>query len=171
MVSTIRSGSERLGGLKMRNSVLETFRDNLLAHSYWKRRKRSRFTTFFIILGSLWAYKRFVSSAKWWVIQFSRAWFISFMYMMKSRGPSIEPWGTPHVIACLVEVQPFNLTHWSLFDKYDLSQQFALPLCHSVQAWKVISDDWQSQKPFQGQQKLHMQRFYYQENSLFCQWY
>ena len=41
---------------------------------------------------------KLVSSAYYMVLKFLLASRISFIYMMKSRGPKIEPCGTPVVI-------------------------------------------------------------------------
>ena len=36
----------------------------------------------------------------------------SLMYNRKNNGPRIEPCGTPHLIMCSDETNPFNLHFW-----------------------------------------------------------
>lgn len=42
-------------------------------------------------------------------------------YIMKRRGPSIEPCGTPVVMGALEEVVPFMKTDCFLFERYEVN--------------------------------------------------
>ena len=41
----------------------------------------------------------------------------SFMYNKNRSGPNIEPWGTPHVIRCLLDCTSLNSTYCSISEK------------------------------------------------------
>ena len=47
---------------------------------------------------------------------------------MKSKGPSIEPWGTPILIFCESGKWELTVTTCDLSVKYDINQLKALPL-------------------------------------------
>ena len=53
---------------------------------------------------------------------------MSFMYIKKSRGPKIDPWGTPHVMSKSGEETPSNTTDCLREERYEEKQQFAGPL-------------------------------------------
>ena len=56
------------------------------------------------VFKSLWEAKRVVSSAKSSEKSFV-AFGRSFMYIRNSKGPKMEPWGTPHATCLVVEAQ------------------------------------------------------------------
>ena len=51
----------------------------------------------------------------------------SFMHVMKSRGPSIDPWGTPIVTGRGSESRPSYFTLWKRSDRYDLNHASYFP--------------------------------------------
>ena len=51
-----------------------------------------------MLLRELLAYDRFVSSANWCIFEFFIDRLKSFMYMIKNKGPKMEPCGTPYLI-------------------------------------------------------------------------
>ena len=55
--------------------------------------------------------RRFVSSANNIALNFSLAQYISFMYIIKSKGPRTEPWGTPVVSGRDLDLFPSNSTY------------------------------------------------------------
>ena len=42
----------------------------------------------------------------------------SLMYIKNSNGPSIKPWGTPHLICSCLESNPMVKTAWDLFKPF-----------------------------------------------------
>ena len=124
----IRSWHFSLRDWNIMNSVLLTFKDNLLAHNHSYKRFKSLFMDFRKVLRFLQEYKRLVSSAKWYVVEYFNALFISFIYIKNSRGPRIDPCGTPQLVGSLGEVISSITTLWCLFDRYDENHVFAIPL-------------------------------------------
>ena len=54
----------------------------------------------------------------------------SFIYKINSNGPSMEPWGTPHVISNWFDFCPFSSTYCLRLDKKLLTQFSANPRSH-----------------------------------------
>ena len=48
------------------------------------------------------------------------------MYMMKRRGPSTEPWGTPWVTGAVEEWQLLTEMNWCRSERYDFNQERAV---------------------------------------------
>ena len=53
-----------------------------------------------------------VSSAKWLTIDDFMENLKSLIYRRNNKGPRVEPWGTPHDIGRLGELNPFMETYW-----------------------------------------------------------
>ena len=53
-----------------------------------------------------------VSSAYKINVRLALTLWISFTYIIKSRGPNIEPWGTPVSITWVEDAVPPNSTYW-----------------------------------------------------------
>ena len=47
--------------------------------------------------------------------------YMTLMYMMKSSGPNMEPWGTPVSMLAREDVTLFIWVYCFLFSKYDLN--------------------------------------------------
>ena len=55
--------------------------------------------------------------------------------MINSRGPSLDPWGTPALISNKLDLTPSITVHCFLFDKYDVNnwrQLSLIPICSSL---------------------------------------
>lgn len=48
--------------------------------------------------------------------------------MRKRKGPSTEPWGTPHETIKKPELHPFTDTYCFLSERYDLDESRIVPL-------------------------------------------
>ena len=116
------------GGRKMINSVLLTLRESLFARSQSYNNYNSLFMVFLITSGSLWEKSRLVSSAKWWTIHFLSALCMSLMYIRKSRGPRIDPCGTPQFISRYFDSKPLDFVHCFLLVKYERNHSSEGPL-------------------------------------------
>ena len=71
--------------------------------------------------------KRLVSSAKWWATDFEKTLCRSFMWRRKSKGPDVEPCGTPKVTVLTLQELPGKLTYYLLFSRNDFNQLLASP--------------------------------------------
>ena len=60
------------------------------------------------VFRSLCLKNKLVSSAKMKNVANFDELTISLMYMIKSSGPRMDPWGTPHVIGSRVEFTPLT---------------------------------------------------------------
>ena len=107
------------------SSVLDEFRDILFAISQLFSDLRSRLRrltmfAFLILLGGI--YSRFVSSAKWKLVELCIHWCKSFMYIRNRRGPKTDPWGTPCSVRVRSDFSPSIDTNCCLSVRYDLNQ-------------------------------------------------
>ena len=75
---------------------------------------------------------------------------MSLSYIKNRRGPSIEPWGTPHVILHAWEYVPAISTICSLSLKYDKKQFIAIWFNPSAFNLLIIILWLLCQKPFGG---------------------
>ena len=73
-------------------------------------------------------YIKFASSVKRYVVTFGHYWWKSLIKIIKSRGPSIEPCGTPQLIRSKFDHLSFTNTACFLFLKYDWNHLFTIPL-------------------------------------------
>ena len=76
---------------------------------------------------------------------------MSFIYMIKRSGPSLEPCGTPALTSRKLDFSPSTITHCFLFDRYDLNKSKKLPstpiwesfesrpLCHTLSKAELMS--------------------------------
>ena len=85
--------------------VFATIKDNLFAINHEHNLSSSLETVLHISEISLPVYKKFVSSAHINIMHFIKDETVrmSFIYNINKNGPTIEPWGTPHVTFIHVE--------------------------------------------------------------------
>ena len=84
--------------VKSMTFVLSMFRESLLAltHAYT--------LAIYLLISETISFRlypvanRFVSSAKRIGMKYSETWGKSLIYNKKSKGPRMDPWGTPHLI-------------------------------------------------------------------------
>src|ERR1043165_1836489 len=97
--------------------VFTRFSDNLLALNH----SPTNFSSILIVFTStsidLFDMNTLVSSANMIKWRSDEAFEISFTYIKNSRGPNIEPCGTPHVMSEICEICPLYGTHCLLFLK------------------------------------------------------
>ena len=91
------------------DSVLPRCKDNLLSISYSLMDSSSTLSTLSISVVSFPDTSSAESSAYNMSLQFVAA-VISFTYIKNSRGPSMEPCGTPHVMFLVPDSVPFTST-------------------------------------------------------------
>ena len=77
--------------------VFDQFKDNLLTPNYSFNLSSSLLTIILSWTMSLPEQKIFVSSAKRMNFNTGETLQMSLMYSINNFGPSIEPWGTPHI--------------------------------------------------------------------------
>ena len=111
---------------------------------------RSLFSCWAVSLGSCPLAINEQSSAKI-KISLSRPSTMSLMYIIKSSGPSRDPWGTPASIFRKDDLMPSTTTHCFLLDRYSsksvktildipICSSFAKrPLCHTLSKAELIS--------------------------------
>ena len=115
-------------GLKIIFSVLLILRLILFAGSHQQIKARSWFTCLLIFLRDVSVSSKFVSPAKWCTLEFLTDLFTSFMKMIKRRGPSTEPWGTPRETIFVDDSFRSIDVHWTLSHLKDLNQSKLVPL-------------------------------------------
>ena len=52
---------------------------------------------------------------------------MSFIYKRNSNGPSVDPWGTPHMISTVSDEIPFTSVYCVRFERYDLTKSNDVP--------------------------------------------
>ena len=115
-------------------AVLSRFKDILFAHNQLSTFLSSAFMTSKICVRSSLSKQTVVSSAKWTNLSTVEHLHMSLMYIKKSKGPSMEPWGTPMLIGSWDELNPFIDTYCLRLERYGLirSRLFAWTyLCNS----------------------------------------
>ena len=60
----------------------------------------------------LWKTKISVSSANSFDTAFLKAFEMSFIQIKNNKGPSTDPWRTPHSTICVDDVTPFTLVNY-----------------------------------------------------------
>ena len=115
--------------------VLFKFKDNKLAANHLFSLLNANVTSLLKSVWLSWVTIRLVSSANrtgFWL--FLNNVPKSFIYRTESSGPSMDPWGMPHLIFLHLEKllwQDFLLfiaTLWYLFLRYDVISSLNLPL-------------------------------------------
>ena len=82
-------------GLNKIISVLSSFKNILLALSQLVKFFKSLFSILFSFFNSeLLVYNKFVSSVRWWTLQYLIARFRSLMYKRNNKGHKMDPYGT-----------------------------------------------------------------------------
>ena len=134
-------------GLKIIISVLLVLRLILFAWSHQEIKARSWFTYLLIFLRDFSVSSKFVSSAYWCSLEFLTDLFKSFLKIIKSRGPSTEPCGTPWETIFLDNSFRSIEVYWTLSHIKDLNQSKLVPFFAS----KYL--DWLCQMLFEDQDK------------------
>ena len=94
-------------------------------------------------------YIKFASSAKRYVVTFRQHLGKSFIWIIMSKGPSIEPCGTPQLIGSKFDHLSFTKTACFLFPKYDWNHLFTIPWHRIVTVFPIICIDQWYQKLFE----------------------
>ena len=107
---------------------LSTFSDDLLVWSQVATFISSLLNLVLMAAASVPLMNMLVSSANMTVNITSDVIPKSLTYSQKSRGPSMDPWGTPHSIGSIQEPQLLNDAYWYRFDIQLLIHSKAIPL-------------------------------------------